>query len=139
LDSLPRVLELKAAHRPERALRVLAVDDEPAMTKAVSRMLRPAGHTVRMAASAEDALVMLAAETFDVVVSDMGMGAGMNGWELVSVVKRDWPEVRFLLATGWGAGIDPIEARSKGVESVLAKPYVAIDLLRALAANCAAA
>jgi ActR/RegA family two-component response regulator len=42
--------------------------------------------------------------------------------------------VRFLLATGWGAAIDPVEARSKGVESVLAKPYVAIDLLRALAA-----
>ena len=103
-DSLPMVLELKPAHRPERALRVLAVDDEPAMTKAVSRMLRPAGHTVRMAASAEEALVMLADEAFDVVVSDMGMGAGMNGWELASVVKRDWPEVRFLLATGWEPG-----------------------------------
>jgi PAS domain S-box-containing protein len=127
-------LELPAEHRPERALRVLAVDDEPAMTKAISRMLRPAGHSVKAAGSAEEALAMLAAETFDVVVSDLGMGAGMNGWELVSAVRRDWPQVRFLLATGWGAAIDPVEARSKGVESVLAKPYVAIDLLRALAA-----
>jgi PAS domain S-box-containing protein len=134
LESLRAALESTAARRPERALRVLAVDDEPAMTKAVSRMLRPAGHVVKMAASGEEALAMLAAEPFDVVVSDMGMGAGMNGWELVAQVKRDWPAMRFLLATGWGAAIDPAEARSKGVESVLAKPYVAVDLLRALAA-----
>jgi PAS domain S-box-containing protein len=128
LDTLSAALE-----RPARALRILAVDDEPAMTKAVSRMLRPAGHLVKMAASGEEALEALAAEPFDVVISDMGMGAGMNGWELVSMVKRDWPGVRFMLATGWGAGIDPTEARTKGVETVLSKPYSAADLLRALA------
>jgi hypothetical protein len=38
-----------------------------------------------------------------------------------------------MLATGWGAGIDPTEARTKGVETVLSKPYSAADLLRALA------
>jgi CheY-like chemotaxis protein len=63
----------------------------------------------------------------------MGMGAGMNGWELVEAVRRRWPEVRFLLATGWGAAIDPGEARAKGVESILSKPYHPADLLRALA------
>ncbi len=139
LDDLPTPLESVATQRPARALRVLAVDDEPAMTKAVSRMLRPAGHLVKMAASGEEALELMAAETFDVVLSDMGMGPGMNGWELVSVVKRDWPSVRFMLATGWGAGIDPTEARTKGVETVLAKPYSASDLLRALAATSDAA
>ncbi len=53
-------------------------------------------------------------------------------WELADAVKRRWPHVRFLLATGWGAAIDPSEARSKGVEGVLAKPYHPVDLLRAL-------
>ena len=67
-----------------RALRVLAVDDEPMMTKAVLRMLKPSGHLVSVAASGEEALQKLAAQPFDVVVSDMGMGAGMNGWELES-------------------------------------------------------
>jgi hypothetical protein len=43
-----------------------------------------------------------------------GMGAGMNGWELVAAVKREWPNVHFLLATGWGATIDQAEARAKG-------------------------
>jgi PAS domain S-box-containing protein len=116
-------------------LRVLAVDDEPAMTKAVVRMLRPAGHLVSIASSAEEALERMATESFDVLISDMGMGAGMNGWELAAAVKKRWPEVRFLLATGWGAAIDPAEARAKGVESVLAKPYRLIDLEHALAGS----
>ncbi len=67
------------------------------------------------------------------VVSDMGMGAGMNGWELADAVRRRWPAVRFLLATGWGAAIDSREARDRGVEGVLAKPYHPQDLLHALA------
>src|SRR6202022_2662537 len=71
-------------------LRILAVDDEPAMTRAVVRMLRPAGHAVDTAASAEEALERLAVAGFDVVVSDMGMGPGMNGLELAEHVRRRW-------------------------------------------------
>jgi two-component system NtrC family sensor kinase len=109
------------------------------MTKAVMRMLKPSGHAVSVAGSGEEALEMLAEQVFDVVVSDMGMGAGMNGWELVDAVKRRWPAVRFLLATGWGAAIDPGEARGRGVEAVLAKPYHPVDLLHALSRNETAA
>jgi CheY-like chemotaxis protein len=96
---------------PLALLRILAVDDEPMMTKAVVRMLKPAGHLVSVAASGEEALAKLAEQTFDVVLSDMGMGAVMNGWEFADVVKSRWPSVRFVLATGWGAALDPGEAR----------------------------
>ena len=118
-----------------RPLRVLTVDDEPMMTKAVVRMLRPSGHVVVAAASAEEAMQKLIEQDFDVVVSDMGMGAGMNGLELADAVRGRWPDVRFLLATGWGAAIDADEARARGVEAVLSKPYHPDDLLRALASN----
>jgi len=113
-------------------MRILAVDDEPMMTRAVVRMLKPLGHTVGVAGSGEEAIDMLAEQTFDVVISDMGMGAGMNGWELADAVRRRWPGTRFLLATGWGAAIDPGEAHAKGVTAVLSKPYRPADLLRAL-------
>ena len=79
---------------------MLAVDDEPMITRAVVRMLRPSGHEVSAAASGEEALEKLAQQDFDVVVSDLGMGAGMNGWELASRVKESWPDIRFFLATG---------------------------------------
>jgi CheY-like chemotaxis protein len=131
----PRPLQLE----PLRPLQVLVVDDEPMMTKAVMRMLKPSGHLVTVAGSGEEALQKLAEQTFDVVVSDMGMGPGMNGWELAAAVQQRCPGVRFLLATGWGAAIDPAEARAKGVEAVLAKPYHPVDLLQALAKAPAAA
>ena len=67
------------------------------------------------------------------VISDVGMGAGMNGWELAESIRREWPWLGFVLATGWGAQIDPIDARSKGVDAVLAKPYLPSELLRTLA------
>ena len=118
---------------PPRPLRVLAVDDELMMTRAVVRVLKPSGHLVSVAASGEEALEKLAEQPFDVVISDMGMGPGMNGWELADAVKQRWPNVRFLLATGWGAAIDPDDARSHGVDAVLSKPYHPADLLRALA------
>jgi CheY-like chemotaxis protein len=118
---------------PPRALRILVVDDEPMMTKAVARMLKPSGHMVSVAGSGEEALDKLTEQTFDVVVSDVGMGIGMNGWELAEEVRCRWPGLRFLLATGWGAGLDPAEARTRGVEAVLSKPYQLADLMRALA------
>jgi len=47
--------------------------------------------------------------------------------------------VRFLLATGWGAAMDPAEARTRGVEAVLSKPYHPVELLQALAQTSLAA
>jgi CheY-like chemotaxis protein len=111
---------------------VLVVDDEPMMTKAVERMLKPSGHHVAKAVSGEEALELLARESFDVVISDMGMGSGMNGWEFADLVRDRWPSVRFLLATGWGAAIDPDEARDRGVAAILSKPYLPAALLQAL-------
>ena len=109
------------------------------MTKAVVRMLKPSGHVVSVAGSGEEVLEKLAEQTFDVMVSDMGMGAGMNGWELAAEVKRRWPDVRFILATGWGAAIELSEARTRGVQAVLAKPYLPAELNAALAESHQAA
>jgi CheY-like chemotaxis protein len=98
------------------------------------RLQRPAGHTVIMASSGEEALEKLALEPFDFVLSDVGMGSGMNGWELAERVRTGWPQTRFALATGWGAGIDPVEARTRGVVAVLAKPFTVVELENALSA-----
>ena len=131
----PAVARPVANRSADRAqLRILAVDDEPGITRAVARLLRPSGHVVRTAASGEQALEELEAEAFDVVISDLAMGPGLNGWELAEQVQQRWPRMRFVLATGWGASIDAAEAQAKGVSGVLAKPYRLEDLEQVLAA-----
>jgi CheY-like chemotaxis protein len=140
LSNLPMEVEASTAAEtasglmPQRRLRILAVDDEPALTKAIVRLLRPVGHLVTTAVSGEEAIEHLGKQAFDLVLSDVGMGAGMSGWELAERVRTSWPDVRFVLATGWGAGIDPVEARDKGVAAVLAKPYSLAELTGVLAA-----
>jgi signal transduction histidine kinase/CheY-like chemotaxis protein len=117
-----------------RPRRILAVDDEPAITRMVAVMLEPDGHTVVTASSGEEALARLAAEPFDLVLSDIGMGAGMNGWDLAARVHARYPGLAFALATGWGAQIEPAEAEAAGVGAVIAKPY-RLDELRRLVAT----
>ncbi|HEV8634098.1 MAG TPA: ATP-binding protein [Chloroflexota bacterium] len=119
-----------AAVADDRCLRVLAVDDEPLLRELAAEMLRRQGHAVVTAESGEEALERLAQEPFDLVVSDVGLGAGINGWELVGQVRARFPAVRLALATGWGGQIDPAEARARGVERVIAKPYRMADLQR---------
>jgi ATP-dependent Lon protease len=67
-------------------------------------------------------------QPFELVISDLGLGAGKNGWELADAVRERWPRTRFVLVTGWGAAIDTTEARARGVDRVIAKPYRISDL-----------
>jgi CheY-like chemotaxis protein len=112
-------------------LRILAVDDEPELRDMIALMLGNDGHAVRTAGSGDEALAVLEADEFDLVLSDVGM-SGMNGWELVERVRGRWPSLRLVLATGWGAEIDPARARQQGVEAVIAKPFRFSDLRRVL-------
>ena len=118
------------AHQVQgKALRVLAVDDEPALCKVVARLLGVEGHTVVVAYSAEDAIASLVQATFDLIIADLGLGpASLNGWDLAEHVKRSYPATRFVLATGWGPQISPAEARARGVEKVISKPYKLSEL-----------
>lgn len=115
-----------------RGLRILAVDDEPRLGRMMGLMLKRRGDRVFAVTSGEEALDRLEAETFDVVVSDLSLGEGINGWGLAEQVRRRWPRVRFVMATGWGSAIDEATARAGGVAAVIAKPYQLAELESAL-------
>jgi signal transduction histidine kinase/CheY-like chemotaxis protein len=117
-------------------LRVLAVDDEPILVNLLAQLLRADGHTVTTAASADQALHRLADAGFDLVISDLGLGAGMTGWDIAEQVRAAHPSTPVILATGWGAEIDPDEARGRGVDAVIAKPFRVAQLRRLIAAVC---
>jgi PAS domain S-box-containing protein len=105
-----------------RPLQVLVVDDQAVLARAASLVLAGAGHSTTTVNAGGAAIECLEREAFDVVVTDLGM-AGMNGWDLAAAVKDSWPETRVVLVTGWGAEIDPTDARTRGVDAVVAKPY----------------
>jgi CheY-like chemotaxis protein len=124
------VTKMIARQIEREALRVLAVDDEPALCKVVARLLGVEGHTVIVAYSVEEAIDELERGPFDVVVADLGLGPAseLTGWDLANHVNEHCPGTRFVLATGWGPQITPAEARARGVETIIAKPYKLAEL-----------
>jgi CheY-like chemotaxis protein len=99
----------------------------------LSTMLRRLGYVTFQAVSGEEALGVLAAEEIDLLITDVGMGPSMNGWELAERAQRSRPELPVILATGWGASIDPDDARQRGIVAILSKPYRQVDLEQVLA------
>jgi CheY-like chemotaxis protein len=115
-----------------RAFRIMVVDNEPALAMILSRLLATDGHEVAIATSGEEAMTMLARSPTDVVISDLGLGIGMNGWELAAALRGMPSPPHFILATGWGGEIDDDEAAGRGVRAVVSKPYRLSDLRRIL-------
>jgi PAS domain S-box-containing protein len=118
---------------PEEGMRILVVDDEPSLRLLAHHILRQQGHSVSVSPTAEEALAILAGDPIDVVISDLGLGKGLNGWELADRVRERWPAVKFILVTGWGAALELSDARLRGVHALVAKPYRPAELVAALA------
>ena len=125
---------VRALHgeRASMIQRIETVDDEPALVTMLARLLSSDGHQIAVATSGEEALTVLAGTPTDVVISDLGMGAGMNGWDLAAAVRELPGQPHFILTTGWGAEIEPDEARARGVLAVVSKPYRLPDLRKIL-------
>ena len=117
------------------SLRCLVVDDEPRLARMLATMLRRLGHQAETAVSGEEALEILAVQTIDLLLTDVGMGPSMNGWELAERALQLRPGLPVILATGWGASIDLDEARARGIIAVLSKPYRQADLEQVLASG----
>ncbi len=114
----------EGATRPVmRGARVLAVDDELRLARLAAQILTGEGHQVAVATSGAQAVELLEQEPFDILITDLGMGAGMNGWQLADYVRTHFPATRVILATGWGATIPEEEAAARGVVAVIPKPY----------------
>ncbi len=106
---------------------ILLVEDEPLVRLVAADLLSDAHFKVLEAADAEEALTILrAGVTVDVMVSDVEMPPGIDGYDLAWEVHRHWPSVAILLASGrqWPeAGDLPPGA------SFLAKPYTSASLV----------
>ena len=82
--------------------RVLFVEDDPLVREAVAGGLRQAGFTVRVAENGDAALALLdGGLAVDIVFSDIVMPGGISGIDLARAVRRRWPELPVVLATGY--------------------------------------
>ena len=116
---------------PAKALRpltILAVDDDALVLMNTVHMLEDLGHTVFEAYSGYEALEILRREDgIDLVVTDQAMPK-MTGTELAKIIKREWPDIPVLLATGYA---DRVRGDDVGLPK-LTKPYMQRELAEAI-------
>lgn len=108
--------------------KILVVDDEPIVRELTVEILRRSGHQPHGVPSAKQALELLEAESFDLVVSDVAMPA-MTGVEFLYKLRERLPDLPVLLMTG--GSNEPERAMSAvglGACSLLYKPFTNDEL-----------
>jgi PAS domain S-box-containing protein len=100
--------------------RILLVEDHMDTANTMSRLLKSMGYSVSAARSVATALTLLEAETFDVVVSDIGL-PDASGYELMRQVKARY-RIKGIALSGYGMEEDIRKSRDAGFSEHLVKP-----------------
>jgi CheY-like chemotaxis protein len=107
---------------------VLLVEDNPDVANASTGLLEELGYAVRWASDVDTALSEIAANSIDLVVSDIVMPGKMDGLALARVLKQRHPGLPILLATGYSEAAQNAAAEFP----ILRKPYQIHELNEAL-------
>ena len=105
----------------ERKQRVMFVDDEEGVRSSWDRLLRERGYAVSTAEDGAGAQARFEEEPADVVVADLRMPR-VDGLQLLEWIRREHPETRFILGTGYGSDAVERRARELGAYDYLNKP-----------------
>ncbi|MBS1156562.1 MAG: response regulator [Proteobacteria bacterium] len=118
-----------ASSAPAVRYRILLVDDEPNVTKALSRVFRRENYEIMTAGNATEALAQMRQNPVQVVICDYQM-PGMNGSELLRRIKADFPETIRIMLTGQADTSAVMGAINEGaVFKFILKPWNDDDLL----------
>jgi two-component system KDP operon response regulator KdpE len=108
-------------------IRLLLVDDEPQVIRALRPALSAAGYDVTPAESGAEALRLLAAEGFEAVLLDLGL-PDIDGKTVISRI-REWSEIPILVLSAREGEDEKIEALDRGADDFVNKPFALGELL----------
>jgi PAS domain S-box-containing protein len=113
---------------------ILMVEDEQLLRDLARATLEEFGYTVLPASTALEALVLWKQhrQSVDLVLTDMVMPGGLTGRDLCQQLRRDRPELRVIVSSGYGADVPGKEEAGAVPTAFLQKPYRPADLARAV-------
>lgn len=106
-------------------MRILVVDDFATLRRVLRMQLRELGFdSVQEAGDGLAALEKLRAETFDFVITDIGM-PGMNGFELLGAIRKEdrWRGLPVLMVTAEARKDEIVRAAAEGAAGYIVKPF----------------
>ncbi|GAA0959894.1 response regulator [Actinocorallia libanotica] len=108
-------------------IRILVVDDEPQLLRALRVNLRARHYEVAVAASGTEALREAGAWHFDLVLLDLGL-PDLEGVEVIHGL-RGWTQIPIIVLSGRAGSMDKVEALEAGADDYVTKPFGIEELL----------
>ena len=108
-------------------MRILLVDDEPQIIRALSINLRARGHTVHAAPTGAAALDLAARHPVDLILLDLGL-PDLDGVQVIEGL-RGWTPVPIIVLSGRTGSADKVGALDAGADDYLTKPFGMDELL----------
>jgi heavy metal response regulator len=109
-------------------MRILVVEDEAKTADYLKRGLEESGYRVEVARNGADGKHLIEEETFDLVILDV-MLPGLDGWQLVQVVRQRSAHTPVLFLTARDAVEDRVRGLELGADDYLVKPFSYAELL----------
>ena len=114
---------------------ILIVDDDPSIRASLTLMLKQEGMRTREAAHPDEAVSLLEAESFDLVLQDMNFSratSGEEGLALLRDIRERKPSCPVVLMTAWGSIPLAVEGMKAGASDFVTKPWDNGQLLRTI-------
>jgi CheY-like chemotaxis protein len=81
---------------------ILLVDDDPVVLQQLTAELQAEGYNVTATASHTHALgIICGTKPIDILITDLVMPAGVNGFALARMARMQWPEIKVIYITGY--------------------------------------
>jgi DNA-binding NtrC family response regulator len=120
-----------AARTPATVGRILIVEDEEPVRELLASLLRAEGYDTDSVSTGEEALRVLDAELYDLVLLDLNL-PGMHGMSVLSAAPALQTDAQFIVMTAFGSVDSAVEAMQLGAFDYVTKPFVPEHLLLTL-------
>lgn len=110
------------------SVRVLLVEDDPLIREMIAGELQDEGFDVIQAADGGEALSRVGQHVPDVLVTDVVLPGGMNGWQIAERCRQHHPRLPVVYASGFS----PVEARPVPGSLSVRKPYHPAEIVEAV-------
>lgn len=106
---------------------ILIVDDELVVCKSCKKILERSDHNVEYFLTGQEALKNIEEKKYEMVITDLKM-PGINGMELLEIVKKKWEDVDVIMITGYAAVDTAVQAMKLGAYDYVPKPFTPEEL-----------
>ncbi len=114
-------------------MRVLLIEDEPALQAQISAHLQGEGHRVDVSGEGEEGLYFAEEYPLDAAIVDLGL-PGMSGLEVIRTLRAQGKTLPILILTARGRWQDKVEGLDAGADDYLVKPFHMEELMARLKA-----